>query len=330
MFYLLEKPRSISDMIKDITKKELSDDAEGRSKEIPSIAGNWFREGEGYIWKLKEEGLIKDIGRQYQIEIEEFLSRFFSSLGIQKCFPEYPFKGDKAEIKASYSKFIDHETLGEFKGKLISKIFSDETMAEVFEFGRWKDVLLREEENDRRTAKYYISADFWSVIHFILISSILKSRRSRIKEKLRDGETYFLWRNRKEQLKKIRDYLADRIVERCFPWEEGETMSDRTEDMKEAFGEKGVKLDEEATRLLGDLYLFSFNEGEPLFQQLVRHANEDHLFFDLLEEGLIIEPNEVDKYREGGLQTSLTEMTSYIDRITQLFNPKAENSTTVI
>ncbi|MDY6777266.1 MAG: hypothetical protein SVU32_01250, partial [Candidatus Nanohaloarchaea archaeon] len=88
LFFLLEGPKSISDMIRELTEKELSEYADKRQDQIPRIAGNWFRDG-GYISELREEGLIKDTGRQYAINKWSFTDRFVEQAGILQQFPEH-------------------------------------------------------------------------------------------------------------------------------------------------------------------------------------------------------------------------------------------------
>ncbi|MFB6217031.1 MAG: hypothetical protein ABEJ72_08710, partial [Candidatus Aenigmatarchaeota archaeon] len=268
-FYLLERPRSVSDMIRDLTDKDLSNIPEERSDQIPRIAGNWFREGSGYLWRLEDAGILHDRGRKYMIDRERFTELFVQSLDLQKVFPGHENIGEEAELEDAYSEFLDDYTLGGLKEELEEDIFQGITMAEIFQYHTWEEVLMAEEESDRRIAKRSLILDFWSSVHFSLISSIFKSREKNITDTLsEDRDHYFRWRKRRQRLNETSEGLGQKIVSQSGLEED---YHDRIVD---SLGDKGAVMDEDETELLADVYLMAMNEGTELFEEYARYDHD--------------------------------------------------------
>lgn len=324
-FYLLEGPHNTSDMIRDLTTKELSRNSEERRKQIPRIAGNWFRKNEGYIWELKDEDKVIDSGRRYNINKEGLIDEIINGMKIQECFPEYDVKGENAKLSNAYTKLLSEFTLKDLKEELERKVFTGSKMNRLFDFEKWKDYLLEKTENSKTIFKYQLRFDFMSIIHLILISSILKSRKSRIKEKIEQGESYFSWKNRLDKLRENEDSLRKKILENSFPWidlnSNGEPTNKELKAVYDSFKEKSVELDEEATKTLTKLYLLYFKDGVELFDQYSKYDHSKNLFFNLLERGWMVDSQTVERdSRTGNLIVPLKDVRSYLDDLSNLFH----------
>lgn len=324
-FYLLEGPHNTSDMIQDLTTKELSSSSEQRREEIPRIAGNWFREKEGYIWKLKERNKITDSGRRYKINKDSLIDEIIGDMDIESCFPEYDAKGENAYLSNSYSKLLSGFTLQEFKKQLKEDVFTGEKMKKLFDPKRWENSLLGRNRNSKTVFKYHLRLDFISTVHLILISSVLKSRKSKIKDRIEAGESYFSWKNRLDKLRENEDALRKKILENCFP--ETSFSSDSCPEnpkgkaIYESFKKEAVELDEKATEALTTLYLLYFKDGVELFDQYSKYDHSKNLFFNLLERGWMIDTQTAERdSKTGNFVVPLKDIRSYLDDLSNLFH----------
>lgn len=322
--YLLERPRSISDMIRELTEKELSSAAEIRSTEIPKIAGNWFKKESGYIWRLRERGVINDVGRQYALNKNWLVDGFLDDLALKDRFPQHAERGDVAELEAAYTDFMPEYSLGEFKRELREHLFSGGLMADVFAFDDWKDVALVPETDGRRISLYRPVFDFWSFVHLGLLSSLLKSRREQLTAQMDAEERYFTWKNRRTRLRETQNLLVQKMMDRCFPWADqaadGAFLNEQAEDIASAVGHFGAELPQETLEFLGNVYLLYFDDGAGLFQQR-READADiHLFLNLLERGVLVKERDLDRDpTTGDYLVPLTDMHSYLEDLAALF-----------
>ncbi len=321
--YLLAQPRSISDMIRDLTEKELSSVASIRSKEIPKIAGNWFKKESGYIWELREQGVINDVGRQYALDKEWLVEEFMNDLDLKDRFPAHAERGEAAALEPAYSGFMEEYTYGEFRRELREHLFSGELMADVFEFEMWQDVVTVPETDGRRIALYRPVFSFWSVVHLALLSSIVKSRRAQLTGRMEERDKYFTWKNRRTRLGETEDALVQKAVHRCFPWAEqdvdGVFMDDRVERIASAFGQLGASLPASTVTFLGDVYLLSFADGVGLFEQRREADTDVHLFLNLLERGIRIPERDLERDpTTGDFIVPLRDMQSYLDELASL------------
>lgn len=320
LFYLLERPRSVSDMIRDLTEKELSDDAEERSEEIPRIAGNWFREGSGYLWRLREAGLIRDMGRRYAVERGELARRLLADLNADACFPHIDVHGDTAEVTDAYEHLVSVRTWGELKRRMRDEVLEGDTMADLFAFGTWRDILLDPVEDDRRVARYELGIGLLPAIHFIIVSSVLKSRKTIVQGRLEDGDGYFHWKNRRDRLAATTDVLGDEIARAMFPDArrdpEGRYSDTRVQTIVDGFGVVGADLDPDTLDLLADVYLLALDDGPTLFEQYARYDHDVHLLFNLLERGWLMDASRVERDpRTGNILVPLGEIRAYLDTL---------------
>lgn len=323
-FYLLEQPRSVSDMIEELTSKELSDDAGKRSDEIPHIAGNWFREDSGYLWRLQDKDLIKDQGRQYAVDRDTLVEGLLSSINAQQCFSATEVRGEDAELDDAYSHILPDMTLRDLKSDLKEEVFTGPFMKELFDFQRWKDSLLSPETAEGRIASYRLELGFWPSVHFILLSTILASRKRHITETLeKDEEHYFEWRSRRQALEDSQEALQERLVHEHVPGtekeEDGTFVPERTQKLVEGFQDGPEKLKEDSTEILANLYLLSLNDGVELFNQYSRYDHDINLFFNLMERGWMVRENSVKRdERTGNIVVPLGEVRSYLHDLAAL------------
>ncbi len=325
-FYLLERPRNVSDMIRDLTVKSLSESADKRRQEIPRIAGNWFREDTGYIWRLKERGHIKDSGKRYIINTEGLIEDLFADMELEKSFKEYDARGEDAMLKDPYRELMGDKTFHELKNSIKEAVFSGEKMARVFNFKKWKEFLTKE-TGSSTIFKYNLILGFKSSIHFVFISSILKSRKSMIEDKIEGGESYFTWKNRLDRFKKNEEVLKRKIIKNIFPYtgtdSNGKPADKEAKKVFDAFDKAGESLDKDTLETLANMYLLFFKDGVELFDQYSKYDHDINLFFNLLERGWMIDSRNVDRdSRTGNFVVPLSNMRSYLDTITELFNRK--------
>jgi hypothetical protein len=323
-FYLLEQPRSVSDMIEDLTHKELGDDPDDRQEAIPRIAGNWFREGSGYLWHLEQDGIVRNSGRRYELDRDELVDRFISDLRLLRCFPDHDVHGDATVLKDAYTEIMPAYTLGEVRQRLKEDVFEGGMMADLFDFERWRDVLLVEYDQEGRIAAYRPVFTVWSAVHYALISSILKSRKSILKE-YQQEEAYFRWKNRREAFAETEDRLRERIISRCFPWAEldyeDRYRDERVRAVAEGFGKEGANLPGDVLSFLTDVYLMYLDDGVGLFEQRVKHDSEESVLFDMFEVGWVIASRKLDQDEEtGDYIVPLGDLNAYLDDLTYLFN----------
>jgi|GEM_PF-5559703 len=326
-FYLLQKPRNVSDIIRDLTEKELSGDSDKRRGQIPRIAGNWFRENSGYIWKLKNRGHIKDSGRQYVINRDTLIDDFIKDMKLEACFNDYDVKGDRAELEDAYESLMEDVEFGEYKKKLMERLFSGSTMADIFEFEKWEGILTQDIDCDAKVFTQDLVLSFKSSIHFILTSSIFKSRKSTIEDKIEGGESYFTWKNRLDRLKENESFLKRKIIKNTFPGKEtdseGRPKNAPAAKLFDAFGESGVELDPNTVELLANMYLLYFKDGVELFDQYSKYDHSINLFFNLLERGWMVDSRNVERdSRTGNFVVPLSHVRSYLDNIADLFHRK--------
>jgi len=321
--YLLEQPRSISDMIRDLTEKELSSAAAIRSKEIPRIAGNWFKEDTGYIWTLREAGVINDVGRQYALDKDWLIEGLLADLNIKDRFPQHAERGDVAKLEPAYTQFMEEYTFGAFKQELREHLFSGDLMAAVFAFDAWQDAVTLPETDGRRITLYRPVFRFWSFVHIALLSSIVVSRRAQLTDRMADRDRYFTWKNRRERLRETENAFVRRTVHRCFPWAEqaadGGFVDDRVERIASAFGSIGGNLPAATVDFLGDVYLLSFDDGAGLFEQRREEDADVHLFLNLLERGVLLPERDLERDpTTGDFIVPVSDMQSYLDQLVGL------------
>lgn len=318
LFYLLERPRSVSDMIRDLTEKELSEDAEERSEEIPRIAGNWFREGSGYLWRLQEAGLIRDMGRRYAVDRDELAERLLAHLDVDGCFPHIDVHGDTAEVTGAYENLVSVRTWGELKRRVRDEVLEGDTMADIFAFDTWRDILMAPVDDGRRIARAELTVAPLPAIHFMIVSSILKSRKTAVQEKIGMEDGYFHWKNRRDRLEATTDALGDEIARAMFPGArrdaEGRYRDTKVQEISDAFGVIGADLDPGTVDLLADVYLLALDDGPTLFEQYARYDHDTHLLFNLLERGWMMDASRVERDpRTGNILVPLGEARAYLD-----------------
>ncbi len=322
--YLLEGPRSVSDMLRDLTEKELSSAASLRQEEIPRMAGNWFKEDTGYIWRLREADVINDVGRQYALNKEWLVEGLVAFLGLRERFPEYDVRGETAKVEASYSNFMHEYTLKELKQEVREQLFSGSLMADLFTWEDWRDVMCVADERRNRVQLYRPALPFWTVVHMGFISSILVSRNAQLTELMEQEDQYFRWKSRREQLEETTETLVTRSLHSMFPAAErdpdGTFIDDHIQRIAECMKSTGVVLPEKTLELLSDLYLLSFDDGVGLFEQQTRQDEDIHLLFNLLERGWVVESRNLERDpATGNYIVPLNEVRSYLDSIAHRF-----------
>lgn len=323
--YLLERPRSVSDMLADLTEKELSSSASLRRKEIPRMAGNWFKEDTGYIWRLKDEGVITDMGRQYALDKDWLVEEYLELLGVRDRFPEAAVRGDDAAIEASYSNFMHEYTLGELKEEMHDQLFSGNLMADLFAFEDWQDVALEADDRGNRVQLYRPVLSFWTVVHMGFVSSILMSRQEQLTELMEEHDQYFRWKARREQLEETTGELVTRSIHSMFPAAErdveGSFVDEHIAGIADAITDTGVVLPEQTLELISDLYLLSFDDGVGLFEQQSQQDDDIHLLFNLLERGWMVESRNLDQDPvTGNYIVPLGAVRSYLDDLAHRFH----------
>lgn len=312
-------------MIRALTVKELSADAGERSEQIPRIAGNWFKEESGYLWRLREDGVIKDVGRQYALDRERLAADFVADLDVQRCFPDHHERGKSALPSDAYRDLVGDMTWGGLQRRLAEEVFAGETMQELFRFDLWRETLLQQDEREHRISRYRLVLDFWSCVHYMVLSAVFTSRRRHLTERLNEQESYFRWRNRRQRLDEARDELRHRLVRNCFPGAaqdvDGTYVDDTVQAVAERFGRVGPVLSEDAADLLANVYLLSFHDGPALFEQYAKYDHEVNLLFNLLERGWMVQSRYVEEDpRTGNVVVPLHQMHSYLDRLAGLFD----------
>lgn len=324
LFYLLEQPRSVSDMIRALTRKELSDDADERAEQIPRIAGNWFKEGSGYLWRLQEEGKMRDVGRKYAVEREWLVDTFLERLGVPHCFDGFETRGREAPLNDAYASFLPDYRYGDLWQAVYEDVFQGERMAGLFAFDTWASPLFEPVADGRRILSRSLVLDFWSSVHLCLISSILVSRHDQLTGLIDTGGEYFHWRNRRDRLEETTDAFREKVVGTLFPAAEremdGTFTDDRADAIASAFGTDGPVLPEDAAEVLAHVYLLSLEDGVGLFRQYSRYDHDVHLLYNLLERGWLIDQRTVERdERFGNVVVPLGEVQSYLDAFASLF-----------
>lgn len=328
-FYLLERPRSVSDMIRDLTVKELSDDAAERSEQIPRIAGNWFKKETGYLWRLRESGRIVDQGRQYAWDKDTLVDGFMKDLGLYEHFPDRAVRSGDAEITDAYGRVTEKWRLEMFQRELRQKLFSGKMMQQVFAFQEWQDALLVPEGDGRRIATHRPLLDFWSAVHVMFLSAVFKSRKSQLRALMEERDQYFRWKNRSKRLEKTERAFLEQVIGSCFPSVEqaydGAYEQEQVQRLVEAFGEKGPVLGEETVELIGDVYLLALHDGVGLFEQQGKHDEDVHLLFNLFERGWLIEERKLEQDLDtGNFIVPLNELHSYLETLVGLMEPAVD------
>lgn len=324
--YLLECPRSVSDMLRDLTEKKLSGVAALRSEQIPRMAGNWFKKDTGYLWRLQEQGVINDVGRQYALDKDWLVEGFIDVLGVRDRFPEHDVRGGSAAVEAAYSYIMPEYRLNGLKREMREQLFSGSLMKELFAFDRWQDAALIPETDGRRVQLYRPVLGFWTVVHIGFVSSLLVSRWARLTQLMDAEDGYFRWKQRRERLEETQEALVKRVVHACFPdavrGVGGEFGDERAQKLADAVREVGVELPEQTLELIGDLYLLSFNDGVGLFQQQTRQDDEIHVLFNLLERGWLVASRNLDQDPvTGNYIVPLGEVHSYLDNLAHRCRP---------
>lgn len=317
--YLLERPRSVSDMIRELTEKELPDDAGERREQIPRIAGNWFREDTGYLWRLQEQGVIQDRGRQYAIDKDWLVDRLLTALNVYAAFPDRGERGGQAPLSPQAAELIGDWRLGDFRDRVRGKVLSGRVMAQVFDWDVWGPVVTVPDEDGRTVRLYRPLFDVVSAVHLMLLAAVLGARRRVLTERMQaEQDAYFRWKNRRDRLDAVHDAVVDRVVAQCFPWAErradGTYVDDRVAAVAETVRGTGGSLPRETQACLADLYLLSFQDSADLVRQRARHDGDVHMFFNLLERGWFVTSEKVDTDPStGNYRVPLEAMRAYLD-----------------
>lgn len=324
--YLLARPRSVSDMIRALTDKRLSEDAAERRAQIPRIAGNWFKKESGYLWRLREAGRIRDQGKQWVVDRERLVEDVIAFLGVERAFPTVAVDGDDADVADAYHGLVGVRSLRELKQRLLADVFEGAVMEELFRWDTWGDVLFVPNEDERRIRTVDRVFDTLGTVHLILVSGIVKARRQQIRAAMEDRNRYFAWKNRMTRLDATADAFAERVVERCFPWAgqepDGTWQDRRMQRIVDAFGQMGGVVPDETLDVLADLYLLALEDGTGLFEQRAAYGGDHHLLFDLLERGWLVPERGVERDdRTGNIVLPLGEVRSYLDRLVSRVEP---------
>lgn len=317
--YLLQEPRSVSAMIRDLTEKELPDDAAERREQIPRIAGNWFRAETGYLWRLQEDGVIQDRGRQYAIDKDWLVDELLTALNVYAAFPDRDERGDQAPLSPQAAELIGDWRLGKFKRRVRNEVFSGRVMEQVFDWEVWGPALTVPDDDGRTVQLYRPLFDTVAAVHLMLLAAVLGARRRDLTDWMdEEQDAYFRWKNRRDRLDTVHGEPVDRIVAQCFPWAEtrhdGTYPDERVATVVETFQGTGGSLPREPQQCLADLYLLSFQDSADLVRQRARHDEDVHMFFNLLERGWFVTSEKVDTDPStGNYRVPLEAMRAYLD-----------------
>jgi len=154
-------------------------------------------------------------------------------------------------------------------------------------------------------------------MYTILIYTLLKSRYTKLTGQMGDHESYFQTRRRRDRLQETSQELRRRLVRCSFPhasWE-GNGFEEATPDAIYQAGERPeYDFSMEQMDLLADIFLLSLDDGTTLFEQQARYGDTGHLFFHLLERGLLIDPDTLEEDPQTGNKIMpLDAARSYLD-----------------